>query len=420
MLTKDNKSLFINKKENIELHSECIIRINDLHDKLLLEKKIYDTLYDSYKRLEINYKDLQKVNEENVIIMIDMRQELEKLKDWKNSHNCNNINLEETKEYIELKNINEGYNNKIIKLEYEIKNIQLKSNIEDNFLFVQMKKQNESLNNEILNLKNKEDYNINIDEKIKLSLEEQKEELFNHFSVERDKIKNEHATLLESIKKEKDKVIEDLRLKINNKYNGNKNSKDDKNSLNYLYKGFSFFDESDTKWKVMAGSFTYKKFKILYDFNDAIEKDIDVNQSSYNEVIEYLNDKTVLNGSGKYKKLSPYYKNKLKRISEIYNIFGKKLININIKSSFIASLNKEQFELFINILKKEINIKYQNKNVGVDSQDNKKPCKNVNYNCIKYVTNRVYCQECIADGYYTDMSETDDNSSNVSGYETDD
>jgi hypothetical protein len=98
-------------------------------------------------------------------------------------------------------------------------------NIEDN-IFKELKEHNESLKSEL-------------DIKIKLALEEQKS-IFN----------NEYKKL----KEEKDK-----------------------NTLEYLYKGFSIYDDSNIEWKVIAGSFTYKNFKMLYEFNESIKRDKKVN-----------------------------------------------------------------------------------------------------------------------------------------------
>lgn len=142
---------------------------------------------------------------------------------------------------------------------------------------------------------------------------------------------------------------------------------------------------------------------MLYEFNESIKRDKKVNQDTYNEIIEYLNNKAVLNSSGKIKKLSPYYRNKLKRISEIYNLFNEKLINVNINTGFISSLNKDQFEMFINILNNELN----KENTNHENKDSLKKCGNFGHGCDKYVTNRTYCEDCIEDGYYTSESESD-------------
>ncbi len=153
MLTKNNnKTLFQNKKllqnESFDLHSECIIHINDLHDELLKERT-------NYVILENKYNIIEKENKELNIKVDDLLL-------WKKYHNCNGMDMEDTKkiikdemyknyinkeinvketpEYIDLKNINEDYNKKIINLESKLEKIN--TNIEDNVLFKNIKEQN--------------------------------------------------------------------------------------------------------------------------------------------------------------------------------------------------------------------------------------------------------------------------------------
>lgn len=177
MLTKNNnKTLFQN--ENVDLHSDCIIQINNFHDELLKEKTNYIILDNKHKglqskyntlekdneknikkieKLEINYKDLETKYDKNLLDLQYLSSNYIELNQWRKSHNCiDNINMEEikkdvikeidlkeTKEYIDLKSINESYNKKIINLESKIEKINL--NIEDNILFKQVKEQNNVL-----------------------------------------------------------------------------------------------------------------------------------------------------------------------------------------------------------------------------------------------------------------------------------
>lgn len=295
-------------------------------------------------------------------------------------HNKNNnkdikmksINIKESDEYKDLEKIKEQNsslvkNNKI--LESENKEINRKLD-------------NIGINNKV-DIPDIENSENNVDSKINEVLEKQKEI-----------IKKEYEDIIKNIKEEHKKAIEDLNQKIKNK-SKNKINKEDKNTLEYLYKGFTIYDNSQIKWKQIAGNFTYNKFKLLYEFNEAIKEDKNVNQDTYNEVIEYLNDKAVLNSYGKIKKLSPYYKNKLKRVSEIYFMFKDKLINVNINTGFISSLSKEQFKMFINILNNELNKDDNiNTNINVNINNNRenksilKKCNNFGYGCDNYVTNR--------------------------------
>ncbi len=112
-MTKDNnKTLFQNKKnENINLHSDCIIQMNNFHDKLLKEKSNYIVLDNKYKELKTKYDILGKENKEK-------DKKIEKLET-------------EVGELLSLKN---KHNDKILKSETNLKNKELNSNIEDNIL----------------------------------------------------------------------------------------------------------------------------------------------------------------------------------------------------------------------------------------------------------------------------------------------
>lgn len=130
-------------------------------------------------------------------------------------------------------------------------------------------------NNSDINISdNKQDDNIDIDFKIKESIRIALKEQKVMFDSEYKKLKEE-----------KDKIIDELKTKIEKKSNKNKVTKDVKNTIEYLYKGFSIYNDTNVEWKVIAGSFTYKKIKMLYEFNESIKSDKNVNQDTYNEVI---------------------------------------------------------------------------------------------------------------------------------------
>lgn len=419
------------KKEIQKLMKQNEVLQNDVNNY----KDKYNVLLEKQNKMEEILDDLN-IND-NFDGLTDFLNILYENKDLflnlvNNKNINNNINIIETPEYIEIKNINEKNNTRILELETKLR--MLDSNIEDNDLFKQIKMQNDILlqNNKTLNTENeeikqrlikiennnnnsdinisdnKQDDNIDIDFKIKESIKIALKEQQVMFDSEYKKLKEE-----------KDKIIDELKTKIEKKSNKNKVTKDDKNTIEYLYKGFTIYNDTDVEWKVIAGSFTYKKFKMLYDFNESIKSDKNVNQDTYNEVIEYLNDKAVLNSYGKRKKLSPYYRTKLKRISKIYNLFDDKLINVNINTGFITSLSKNQFEMFINILNNELNKENTNNenkddNINLDINDNiienennSKKCGNFGYGCSNYVNNRTYCKECMKDGYFTTDDESD-------------
>jgi hypothetical protein len=98
MLTKNNnKTLFQN--ENINVHSECIIKINDLHDELLKEKTNYIILNNKYTELQTNFDILEKENKK-------LTSQVDDLLLWKKYHKCSdNVNIEGIKEDI-IKGLN--------------------------------------------------------------------------------------------------------------------------------------------------------------------------------------------------------------------------------------------------------------------------------------------------------------------------
>lgn len=202
MLTKDNKNLFQNRKinEKVELHSQCIIQMNNFHDELLLERNNYkdlkckyDTLSESYKKLEVNYNEL---------------------KEWKENHNCNsNVNVEEIKTNIKNE-VKKEYDEIILKLNEDISILnmnkieKIETPIEDNILFKSLKDKNKQLEednkkihkklNDIKDYNNINDFNIKINEALKI----QKDELKTQINNKSNKIKKdkENNKFIDSIK----------------------------------------------------------------------------------------------------------------------------------------------------------------------------------------------------------------------------
>lgn len=144
MLTKNNSKKIL-QNEKFELHSECIIHINDLHDELLKERTNYVILENKYNIIEKENKELNiKVDDlllwkKNHTMNMEDTKKIIKDEMYKNYIN-KEINVKETPEYIDLKNINEDYNKKIINLESKLEKIN--TNIEDNVLFKNIKEQN--------------------------------------------------------------------------------------------------------------------------------------------------------------------------------------------------------------------------------------------------------------------------------------
>lgn len=131
------------KSEENNIHKECNLKIHNL--------------YNINKNLVKDVKDLKCENESLQKQYNDLSSRYNELLEWKDNHVCSNdiiksINIKESNDYIELNNLNNIYNEKILKLESDIKNIKLNSNIEDNALFIQIRKQNQNLldsNNEL-------------------------------------------------------------------------------------------------------------------------------------------------------------------------------------------------------------------------------------------------------------------------------
>lgn len=126
------------------------MNIENLSHEELINNPCYKFLYEDNKYLKQEVKNLQiTINSYETKLSILQRQydinssiNVEEIK----KDIMKKINVNDFSEYIELKNLNENYNNKIIKLEEDIKNIQLVPNIEDNEIFKKIKKQNEELN----------------------------------------------------------------------------------------------------------------------------------------------------------------------------------------------------------------------------------------------------------------------------------
>lgn len=75
---KMNERMKIRKE--IDIHSECVMKIDKINDNLLKEQKKYKSLYNINTGLINKIKDLQS--------------HVDELLEWKNNHNCNdNINI---------------------------------------------------------------------------------------------------------------------------------------------------------------------------------------------------------------------------------------------------------------------------------------------------------------------------------------
>lgn len=325
---KDKNDEIKQNKNEFNIHSECVMKIDKIHNDLLFEKNKNESLYNINKGLVNKIKCLQS--------------QMDDLVKWKNDHICkcdcsNNLNIKETEEYIEIKNINKIYNDKILQLESDIKKIQLNSKFEDNHLFKQIRKQNEILSDEINILKKEEDISV---EDNSLLLEINKK-----IKSDLDDIQNENNSVIKTIR-------EEIKLNINNNSNKVKNNK-----TIYLSDSITIYKELYEPWQKYAGNFTYNKFRTLYEFDCLINDDDNVNKNTYIEVIQWLNDKPSLNKYGNINKLSYHYKRKLNRIVEVYNKYKDRLINISINTGFLGRISDSDYKQWLNILDNKIDIK---------------------------------------------------------------
>jgi hypothetical protein len=375
MLDKDNIQFLQQffgkeKKEEIKqngnefnIHSECVIKIDKIHNDLLKEKNKYESLYNINTGLVNKIKDLQS--------------QMDDLAKWKDDHICkcdcsNNFNIKETSEYIEIKNINKSYNDKILQLESDIEKIQLNSKIEDNHLFKQIRKQNEILNDEINILKKIKEEDISVEDNSLFKQVQQQNCLLlesnKKLKTDLDDMKNENDNVIKTIREEYQKIIEEyqkiieeLKLNINNNSNKIKKNKEKNEVKNiktiYLSDSITIYEEFYEPWQKYAGNFTYNKFKTLYNFDCLINEDDNVNKNTYIEVIQWLNDKPSLIKYGNINKLSYHYKRKLNRIVEVYNKYKDRLINININTGFLGRLSDNDYKQWLNILDNKINEK---------------------------------------------------------------
>ncbi len=320
----NNKGLFKNpkkeKNENIELHSECILQMNNFHDKLLLEKINYNILSESYKELEKKLEELQ-IKYDDLLL-------------WKENHNCNNnvnIDFKETNEYKDI----------ILQLDKNIK-------IEDNSLYLELKKSNEILQSDydnmqqqLIYLQNK-DINLKSDEANKDTFEEQKNELIKTISENIElKYSEQFKSLNETIEefkldiKNKDEII----TRLNNKKNvENKELKKEDKFINSI----KIYKEIDNKSKEYISSYTFRQindYNILRNY--VIEE---YNKEDYDDIINYM-FKYISNKKSKW-----YFTKKIKRCLYLYDNYINSLKIINFSISFITSLSDNDWNDWIKLL----------------------------------------------------------------------
>jgi hypothetical protein len=356
---KDERMKKRNEDNNINIHKDCILQLDILQNK---SKEKDNQIYILNKK----YNILEKVNTE-------LKKQVDELLLWKNDHNCgNDISIEEIKtsikkdldineipEYVEISKLNKTYNEKIIKLESDMKDMQLKSNIEDNILFKQLKHQNILLfeNNEKLDLENKnikqrlnivennnndnildtieKDNSININSKINEALEKQKEELNIKYFNKIDSLT---------------KIIENLQNQINNKKTKIENKGQDKYSEHNLYNSIYIYKDIKLPYQEYRASKTYRRILEEIEFNDKISDNI-----KYEDITKWINK----NEKSNFKSI--YFKKKYERCKYLLTKYKDDLIilkKIKFSLSYIANMSETKFDDWLNILDNKINSEY--------------------------------------------------------------
>lgn len=350
--TKTNTLLKVNKNENINKMDELYI----LQDNNIFKLKQF--IKETYK-------------------------ELIELREWKENHKCNNnINIKENPEYIEITNLNNSYNNKIEKLEFDIKNIQLNSNIEDNVIFKQIKEQNTLLfqSNNKLKLENEK-----IHQKLNIIENDNKEDISN-IKIEEDSDGIDFKTN-EALEKQK----EELNIKYSNKIDSltkiNNKKKEttpkcgnDKYSEEFIYNSIYIYEDVKLPYQKYRASKTYRKLLEEIEFNNKI------GDNTYDDITNWINNNEKTNFK------SSYFKNKYNRsklIIEKYKDNLYKLNNLKFSISYISTMSENKFNDWLNILEDKFNNYYKN---NIDE-----PKITIPDGYIKCIKCNSYIEICISD-----------------------
>lgn len=304
MLTKDNKkTLFQNKKllqnESFDLHTECIIQINNFHDELLKEKTNYIILDNKYKGLQTKYEILEKENK-------DLNIKVNDLLLWKKYHKCNSMDMEDTK-----KMINEYMMDK--KLDIEKIKEQNKKPLDSNNSInkVELNKKIEDISDNILqNVKDKQEINIedpvfenigNINEDISSKDKTLKKNIIKTPKINKsDEIVNANINkIINKLDKLYKKEFTDEQITIN------------KSLINFYSKIYDLIKDKDEK----------NDAKYINDIIDSISTD--TNRPRFKKIIKvanFINNHTYLDRSAI---VIPLYMFKIIPNNSIDNLFSK-------------------------------------------------------------------------------------------------
>lgn len=332
--------------------------------------KKQNILDNSLSRNEKNEKNVNKIN--NLYILQDnnifklknfIKEQSKTYQDLQNNYDVLLEKQNKMEEYIDSLGVNDNFDGLLgfLKILYENK---------DSFLNFLSNKNNNILENTDNEYKNLLDINSKL-EQTNIGLQSQLSEMssrLNNLDNNKSEIDTKIKVALEKqdvkfnkkyilLQEEKDKVIEDLKKNINNKLNktNTKNNSIDKYGEETLFNSITIYENLDKDWKIYAGRFTFEKFERLFKFEQLIKQDKSINQENYDEVIKFLNDKAVLNKNCEIKKLSPYYKRKLNRISYVYDLYKERLINVSINTGFLGNIPDNKYQEWLKMLDEKIN-----------------------------------------------------------------
>lgn len=464
-LIKDNKNMFKKYQENFtnynvsnEIAKQLKKDLKKIENKYNDLEKVKNELENENKKWESKNKEWTAKDEEMTKYLNDngfkgpkdLSIFIEKFKNHKCICNCPPI--EENDKYKEkIMEIDILNFNRKRQLELQILNDKLRCNLDDNKK--KYEKEIDIIKNQLLEKDNKiqndfEKINDNIENNENIKIKELVNENIND-NLEKDKNTNKlNITDLNKINTD-EKISETFistTINKNNKkddQNNNKITKIEKKDK-YINKNnnyrctivrFKDLNEKSKKSHIKAARETTHEIIHYYE----LYKDVIDDKKTIDDIVTYiLKSKNQKDKAGNNRQNC---KNKIKRCYDIYLQYGEDLKDLYFNLTAMSRIYGDNWNMWLeyldnfingnendekintisinnlnnNDIKENINKKY-NSNIinfkdvkkNLDKIDNnKKPCGNVNYKCSEYVTNRKYCQECIADGYYTDMSDSE-------------
>lgn len=344
------------------------------------------------------------------------------MKENKNSQTIS-FDINKNQDYINLKKINDDNNLRILELESKIAG--LTSNINDNILFKQLKEQNSILSEN--NKKLEQDIKDIKDDYLKVQnkkiIENDNEELLKQKILYEEKLK-EKDKIFNEYKEQTDEKIKNIELKLNTNNSKpspsfeNKKEKQSKTKNNKnIYNSIFVFDKLDEDWMKFISCFTYKDILKMIKLDMFINDDNKINKESYKEVYEWMN---IYELDEKKIKSNYNIKRKIKRCKILYNKHHDDLKYIKFNINILSYLKNDEFDEFMKILEEKIKQRNLPLNDFDDLSDNIininnkyenvkcfKKCGNYGHGCYNEVIDRIYCQECMGDGYFTTDNESD-------------